>query len=142
MRLGDSIILKTTLRKIFPFILLFSFYIFSYGAVFPGGGFQAGVVAGTIILVYRIIFRKRRFGDYFYKVLELCGAGILFLFLIGGIFYQGNYFIDLYNLTATGNIFSNIYIFMLNFAVFLEVAGSIVLIFRFFVDWSEDEENI
>lgn len=45
-------ILDLVSRKIAPFMLLFGFYLLSYGHISPGGGFQGGVViaSGVILL--------------------------------------------------------------------------------------------
>jgi len=38
-------------RKIFPFMLLFGFYLIAYGHISPGGGFQGGVVLGSSVIL-------------------------------------------------------------------------------------------
>lgn len=46
-------ILDVVSRKLTPFMFLFGFYLFVYGHLSPGGGFQGGVViaSGIILLV-------------------------------------------------------------------------------------------
>ncbi|MFA5479560.1 MAG: MnhB domain-containing protein [Candidatus Muiribacteriota bacterium] len=135
MELNESKILKTTLRKIFPFVILFSFYMFSYGANFPGGGFQAGVIAGTIIIVYQLIFRNKKYPDFFYKVTEFIGMSIMLVFLLAGLFLTEKYFGGFYIFQSKESlIFSNAFIWTLNLAIYLEVSGSIVLIFRYITE--------
>ena len=48
-------VLKIVSRFIFPYILIFGFYIIINGDVSPGGGFQGGVVlASSYFLIYFI----------------------------------------------------------------------------------------
>ncbi|MGM0607957.1 MAG: MnhB domain-containing protein [Candidatus Muiribacteriota bacterium] len=133
MELSNSSILKTTLRKLFPFIILFSFYMFSYGANFPGGGFQAGVVAGTIIIIYQLVFEKEIYSNNFYSFVEFSGFFLMTTFLLVGILFSGYYFGIFYGLQTNSTIFSNFFIWLLNLAIYLEVCGSIVLIFRYLI---------
>ena len=49
--MGSSKIIKTIAQKLFPFIVLFGFYLISHGHLSPGGGFQGGVVLGTAIIL-------------------------------------------------------------------------------------------
>jgi multicomponent Na+:H+ antiporter subunit B len=134
MDLKKSNILRISLRKLFPFIIVFAFYMFTYGANFPGGGFQAGVIFGTIIIIYDIIFTKEKESKYFYKLVEYAGLAIIIFLLLFGFAVTGNYFGYFYHLQFNNIIFSNFLMWIFNTAIFLEVAGSIVLIFRYFID--------
>jgi multicomponent Na+:H+ antiporter subunit B len=133
-RLRDSPILSVSLRALFPFVVLFSFQLFSYGANSPGGGFQAGVVFGTIVVVLDLLWDRRIYADRFYEAMELAGLALLFgLFAAGGL-RTGHPFGGFYGWTGRGLLFSNVFFWLLNLAIFFEVAGSIVLIFRHFLD--------
>jgi multicomponent Na+:H+ antiporter subunit B len=50
----DSLILRTTIRYLFPLLLLFSIFIFLRGHNEPGGGFIAGLVAAAANALYSI----------------------------------------------------------------------------------------
>ena len=41
-----DVILRVTTKVILPFMLLFAVYVQFHGDYGPGGGFQAGVIAG------------------------------------------------------------------------------------------------
>ena len=49
-------ILRIGAKLILPFILLFGLYVQFHGDYGPGGGFQAGVVAAAMVILYAIIF--------------------------------------------------------------------------------------
>lgn len=52
----DDIILKTITKLLVPFIQLFAFYTIAHGETGPGGGFQGGVILGSSIILYAIVF--------------------------------------------------------------------------------------
>jgi multicomponent Na+:H+ antiporter subunit B len=54
--LKHDLILRIGVKLILPFILLFALYVQFHGEYGPGGGFQAGVIAAGMIIVYAIIF--------------------------------------------------------------------------------------
>lgn len=136
----DSTILQTSITQLLPFILVVSFYIFSYGANLPGGGFQSGVVFGTIVVITEIGFGKRIFNDLFFKRTELAGVVILIGSVLFGFFRTGYLLGGLYRFTTDTYLLSNIYYWVLNFAIYLEVASSIVLIVRTFLEGERGEK--
>lgn len=146
MKLQDSTILQVTLSKLFPFAVLLTFSIFSYGAAFPGGGFQAGVVLGSFIVVYEIALNRSSQSTTFYVWVEILGLVILATALIGGWISTGMPFgawpSDLQTpLAQRGLIWNNPYKWLLGLGIYLEVAGSMVLIFRLFIRWRDTEDG-
>lgn len=141
MDIRDSTILHVTLSKLFPFVVMFSFYVFSYGANYPGGGFQAGVMFGTIIVVIEMVFEQRVYSDHLYSVIEFFGVLILALGLVGGFVMTGYGFGTLYRFVSRIHVFSNVLFWTLNLAIYLEVAGSIILIFRNFLEWGDEDAD-
>ena len=140
IEIRDSEILKTTISKLFPFIIVFSFFLFSYGPVSPGGGFQAGVIFGTIIIIFEMCYERRIFSDLFYTIIEYSGVLIILLSMLIGLKLTGYLFGGLYFIHTGSLIFANFFLWLLNFAIFIEVSCSIILIFRNFIEWREDEE--
>ena len=130
----DSQILQVSVSKILPFIMMLSFYIFSYGANFPGGGFQSGVVFGTSIVVVEIGLGRKLFGNDFYKWTELIGVIILFGSMLYGYLQTGYFLGGLYRYETDTLLLSNVYYWVLNLAIYLEVAASSVLIVRIFLE--------
>jgi len=135
----ESQILKTTISKIFPFIVIFSFFLFSYGPISPGGGFQAGVIFGTLIIIFEMCYEEKIRSDLFYSAIEFSGVLIMIITMLIGLVLTGYLFGGLYNLQTGSRIFANFFLWLLNFAIFIEVSCSIILIFRNFIDWREDE---
>jgi len=133
VKIRESVLLRVSITQLLPFIMVFSFYIFSYGANLPGGGFQSGVVFGTIVVITEIGFGKRLFGDSFLQRTELLGVCILIGSVLYGLVTTGYFLGGLYLFTTDTFLLSNIYYWVLNFAVYLEVASSIILIVRTFL---------
>ncbi len=139
MRLQDSTILRVSLSKLLPFVMMFSFYMFAYGANLPGGGFQAGVLFGTVMVVVELVFERKLFPDRLYGLLEIGGALLLLVGLWYGLMAAGVPLGSWYQWQHDSYLLSNILIFLLNLAIFLEVSGSLVIIFRHFLSWGLDE---
>lgn len=54
--LRESVIIKSVVRFLAPFIMLFAIYIMLHGKKSPGGGFQAGAILGASLIVYTMTF--------------------------------------------------------------------------------------
>ncbi len=134
VEIKDSKIVQVSITHLLPFIMMMSFYIFSYGANLPGGGFQSGVIFGTIVVIAEIGFGKRFFADRFYKQVELAGVCMLIGSVLYGFLKTGYLLGSLYRFTSDTFLLSNIFYWVLNCAVYLEVSSSIVLIVRTFLN--------
>ncbi len=54
--MNPHIILRITAKILIPLIALFAFYVQFHGDFGPGGGFQAGVILASSIILYALIF--------------------------------------------------------------------------------------
>ena len=52
----QHLILRVVTKILLPFILLFSLYVQFHGDFGPGGGFQAGVIFASAIILYTLLF--------------------------------------------------------------------------------------
>lgn len=55
-----DVILRVVTKLILPFMLVFALYVFFHGDYGPGGGFQAGVIAGATVILYALIYGQRQ----------------------------------------------------------------------------------
>jgi multicomponent Na+:H+ antiporter subunit B len=91
-----SLILTTGCRFLFPLILLFGSYIFIFGHLSPGGGFQGGAVIASAFLLIYLGCRGKRVNKVGSSVLESLG-GLVFIVLglvgltLGGHYYLSNF---------------------------------------------------
>lgn len=52
----NDLILRIGVKLVLPFILLFALYVQFHGDYGPGGGFQAGVIAAGMVILYALVF--------------------------------------------------------------------------------------
>lgn len=55
-----DLILRVGTKIVVPFILVFALYVQFHGDFGPGGGFQAGVIAAGVVILYAIIFGVKK----------------------------------------------------------------------------------
>jgi len=95
----ESVIIRTVVRIMVPFIELFALYVIMHGASGPGGGFQGGVIFGAAIILYAMIYGisegKKKMSDSLDRILASTGLTIyaatgLACIVFGGMFLQYN----------------------------------------------------
>ncbi|QPV62249.1 cation:proton antiporter [Halosimplex litoreum] len=82
----ESPIIMTTVRIITPFVFTLGLFVMFHGADSSGGGFQGGVIVGTVVLMLAIAFGIETTRDWVGPRLAvaLVGLGVL-AFLLTGI---------------------------------------------------------
>ena len=56
MRTGSPVVIRVITKQLVPLILLFALYVQFHGDYGPGGGFQAGVIFASGIMLYAMVF--------------------------------------------------------------------------------------
>jgi len=125
----SSLILSTGCKFLFPFILLFSIYIFLHGHLSPGGGFQGGAIAASGFLLIYLGCPEKRINENHLKITESIGGLIFvivgFLGLILGGYFLFNFLPKgIPNTLFSAGIIPIIYI-AIGFKVGSELAGII-----------------
>ena len=147
-----SKIVRTAANLLFPFILIFGFYVIVHGHLTPGGGFQGGAVMATGLAMMIAAHAFERIQSVFKKdLLKLVeGLGlVLFLataisgFVVGKPFFY-NWIAQAGGLfggepTVTGNLNTGGIIPLLNVFVGLEVLGALTLMVLYML--SDAKEN-
>ena len=131
--MGSSKIISTIAQKLFPFIVLFGFYLISHGHLSPGGGFQGGVVLGTAIILlalsHSIEQTEKKFKSRWLNMLEK--LGILTLIFLGflGIFLGYSFLSNFLPLGKPGQIASGGLMLLFNIAIGIKIAAGVSVIF-------------
>jgi len=131
--MGSSKIIRTIAQKLFPFIMLFGFYLISHGHLSPGGGFQGGVVLGTAIILlalsHSIEQTEKKFKSRWLNMLEK--LGILTLIFLGflGIFLGYFFLSNFLPLGKPGQIASGGLMLLFNIFIGIKVAAGVSIIF-------------
>ena len=132
-----DIILRIGAKLILPFILLFARYVHFHGEYGPGGGFQAGVISASVVILYALIFgvepTKRAVPQGLVE--RLIPLGVLLYASVGlPAFFHGRNFLDYGVLgrdSASGHALG---ILLIETGVLITVASTMVAIFYAFAD--------
>lgn len=129
------VILRVVSKFLIPFIAIFAFYVQFHGDFGPGGGFQAGVILASSVILYALIFgleaAKKAFPPSWIRigmtlgVLIYGGTGVL-AWIMGGEFL--NYSVLSYD-AAHGQHYG---IIAIELGVLVTVATVMVAIFYAF----------
>lgn len=130
-----DIILRVTTKVILPFMLLFAAYVQFHGDYGPGGGFQAGVIAGASLILYALIYglgAATRLVPV--AIVEtLIPLGVLIYAGVGVYaMLNGGHFLD-YNYLAHEHIHGQEWgVFLVEIGVFVTVSSTMLAIFYAF----------
>lgn len=130
--MADNLILRVMSKALIPVIILFALYVQFHGDYSPGGGFQAGVIFSSAILLYVMVFGL----DAAAKVLP--DKALIFVASFGVLLYAGTGMVSIllggeflnYSLLAnTAKAGQHIGILVIELGVGLTVASVMLLIF-------------
>ena len=140
MSVRKNPILRETSHLLIPAILLFALYVQFHGDYGPGGGFQAGVIFASAIILYALLHGTKRAEKIISLNLAKAFAAIGLLLYAGigvlGIVLGGN-FLD-YNVLAHDPIHGQHWgILLIELGVGITVATVIISIFYAFVKFKK-----
>ncbi|MFW6035197.1 MAG: hydrogen gas-evolving membrane-bound hydrogenase subunit E [Halanaerobiales bacterium] len=142
---GLSFIVKRTFGILTPFVFLYALYVITHGHLSPGGGFQGGVIFGTISIIFSIVYGSaydyEKYSPRLKTILETGGALLFVLFGSIGI-YTGGYFLSNINPTegAIGSLISAGSIPYINIGIGFKVGAGLAIIFYTMIQKTYVEE--
>jgi multicomponent Na+:H+ antiporter subunit B len=130
------LVLRVVTKMLLPSILLFALYVQFHGDLGPGGGFQAGVIAGAAIILYGLVFgletAEQAVPPAFVRGLMAAGvllyAGTGLVSLARGGQYLDYDYLDLHD-PVHGQ---HLGIMLIELGVFLTVSSTMITIFYAF----------
>ena len=123
----ESKILKSMSHLIYPFVILYGFYVTIHGDLTPGGGFQGGSIIATGLLLMTF------FSDVRFNLVKLNKIEkILFLFLI--IIAMSSFIIKGVFFTNPFEDFKRIFLVVLNLILGFKVSIGLVNILESFLE--------
>jgi len=132
-----DVIPRVVVKLTLPFMLLFALYVQFHGEVGPGGGFQAGVIAAGMIILYGLVFGIEQAKQIVSQRLveRLVPLGVLIYVGTGlvAMLLGGNY-LDYSYLAHDGPHGQEYGIMAIELGVLVTVSSSMVAIFYAFVD--------
>jgi multicomponent Na+:H+ antiporter subunit B len=94
-RVPSSVIVRTMVAFLVPFIILFSVYTILHGEISPGGGFQGGAIIGGSMIIFTTIFGLYESSQRIPQKLRLPleGSAVIAFFAVGvlGLLGGGNF---------------------------------------------------
>jgi multicomponent Na+:H+ antiporter subunit B len=152
-----SKIVRTATDILYPFIIIFGFYIILHGHLTPGGGFQGGAVVATGTALVLVAYSWKELPGLVSKnLLWFQESGGLLLFIGAGLAAMIIGFPFFYNwLAGSGSIFGTPVAFgpnpgdlntggflpIMNIAVGVEVWGGLVMVLLYLLSALEREER-
>jgi len=79
----ESPIIMTTVRVVVPFVFTFGLFVMFHGANSPGGGFQGGVIVGTVVLLLGVAFGIATTRDWIGPRIPVAVVGLGVLTFVG-----------------------------------------------------------
>lgn len=131
-----DVLFRVAAKIFIPFILVFALYVHFHGDFGPGGGFQAGVMIGAMMIFYSIIFgleaAQRIIPARVVELMVPAGAGLFTLVGVASMLLGENYlnYSPLAHDSAHGQEYG---ILLVELGVLITVAGTMTTIFYTFV---------
>ncbi len=127
-----NLILRVASKFLIPLIILFGLYVQFHGDYGPGGGFQAGVIFSSAIILYALVFGL----DVAEKIIPanvlrtLAGLGVVIYASVGvaALFLGGNY-LEYGVLGSTQVAGQHLGILLVELGVGITVASVMLIIF-------------
>lgn len=144
--MSNDIILRVTSKILIPFIFLFALYVQFHGDYGPGGGFQAGVIFASALVLFGLVFgleELRRVAPL-HNLSIFMASGWLLYILTGyaGLALQGM-FLDYNVLASDTKAGQHLGIFLVELGVGITVSSTMVVIYQCFAGRRQraQEEN-
>jgi energy-converting hydrogenase B subunit I len=149
-------IVRSTADILYPFCLIFGFYVVAHGHLTPGGGFQGGAVIATGAA---LLIVARAYEDVSQRIrkdaMKLCESIGLFMFMLAGLsgLFLGQPFLANW-LAHTGSLFGQEVAWgpnpgelntagllpIMNIAVGIEVLGGLSVILLYMISGLKEKE--
>ena len=134
----NQVILRVVAKLLIPYILMYALYVQWHGDFGPGGGFQAGVIFASAIILYSLIFGLQPAQDAVRPSVVHVGVALGLLLYIGvGIaaMFLGGEFLDY---DALGPHGQHRGIMLVELGVGITVASVMISIFYSFAELVRD----
>ena len=135
-----DVVLRVATKVILPLMFVFAAYVQFHGDYGPGGGFQAGVIAGATIILYALIYGLDAATRIipFSAVEGLLPLGALIYAGVGVVgFLTGENFLDYNHLAHDQKHAQEWGVFLVEVGVFITVSSTVLAIFYAFAGRGE-----
>lgn len=133
--MSDQVILRVATKFVVPMVLLYALYVQFHGDFGPGGGFQAGVIFSTGIILYALVFGLKRTQRVIpsWVARVLAASGVLLYAGVGIVsLFMGGEFLNYSVLAHDPRHGQHLGILLVELGVMITVFGAMLTIFYFF----------
>lgn len=130
----QDLITQVTVKFLLPLLVGFSIYIQVNGEISPGGGFQAGSLFASCLLIYQLINNKNIFTDL--SLLFILAIGVLIYLSIGIFGLFSSFYLD-YSALPIFIEKQSSGIILIEFGVAITVSSTLLLISNVFIDYDK-----
>jgi len=137
-------VLRVVSKLLIPYIMLFALYVQFHGDFGPGGGFQAGVILASALILYGLIFGADAAAAAVpgWIVIRLIAAGVLIYGGVGVVaMLLGGEYLNYSVLSHYAEHGQHLGILLTEFGVCTTVAAAMVCIFLAFAQRSREEDD-
>ncbi|MEQ9638745.1 MAG: Na(+)/H(+) antiporter subunit B [Alphaproteobacteria bacterium] len=137
-------VLRIISKMLIPYIMLFALYVQFHGDFGPGGGFQAGVILASALILYGLIFGIDAAADVMpgWVLIRIIAAGVL---IYGGVgvatMMMGGEYLNYSVLAAEQVAGQHLGILVIEFGVGTTVAAAMVGIFFAFAQRGSEDDD-
>ena len=145
-KVRSSVIVRTFVTFLIPFIIMFSVYTILHGELSPGGGFQGGAIFGASMIIFTTIFglweASKRIPQKIRIPLE--GAAVLTFFLVGTLGVLGGEAFLTYILPyVAGSVQESLRVWLIIIVeIGIGVGGAMIFTSILFAMIREEEANV
>ena len=135
-----SLILREVCNLIVPAVMLYALYVQFHGDYGPGGGFQAGVIFASAVILYALVHGRERVQRIFptHVVQVFVSLGLLLYILVGVVaMMMGGNFLDYNVLLQNHQDAQHLGIFLIELGVGITVAAVMIVIFYALDEYSD-----
>ncbi|MFW6015426.1 MAG: MnhB domain-containing protein [bacterium] len=130
MKGNNDDLVKYLIGILYPFIIVFGFYVIIYGDISPGGGFQGGAILASVFILKYI---SKPVDEVEIEQLQRVEKLLYFLIIVVPILSLSTRQIMLTNFVDISSGYSRVYLIIMNMLIGLKVCLGITVIFFEFV---------
>lgn len=119
-----SILLSTTMSRIYNYIIVFGIYVILNGHITPGGGFQGGAILASVFIIHYLVTNQKRARSATLTRIEKLLYLALIIFSIVVVFYLNPH---------TTHRMKEISLMIMNILIGIKVSCGLTVIFYRFV---------
>ena len=134
----EHLVLRVVSKLLIPPILLFALYVQMHGDYGPGGGFQAGVIFGTGLILYGLVFGAEAVRGVAppQLLVTLACLGVLLYACVGvASIIGGGSFLEYGALAGDATHGNHVGIIIIEIGVGVAVAAVMTIIFCALAEW-------